>query len=140
MYQANIDEVTAKIYLPRLLIDSQFCAGSFVGEIAPGDSGGPAMLRSYNSGPQFTVVGVVSGKFSLGDGYYVYLGHEDVLSWITDTLDKMKNNQTIANPTTTELILASTTSSPREIEIGKGSLVWTNVVLIYLIIKMLNSL
>ena len=47
MYQANVDEVTAKIYLPRLLIDSQFCAGSFVGEIAPGDSGGPATTRKF---------------------------------------------------------------------------------------------
>ena len=47
VYQANVDEVTAKIYLPRLLIDSQFCAGSFVGEIAPGDSGGPATTRKF---------------------------------------------------------------------------------------------
>ena len=65
--------------MPDLLISSQYCAGVPTGTIAPGDSGGPSILRTWNDGEQFTLVGVVSGRHRVGDAFYTFIQHEQVL-------------------------------------------------------------
>ena len=45
MYESSIGRAVLTHTLPDLLISSQYCAGSSTGSIAPGDSGGPSILR-----------------------------------------------------------------------------------------------
>ena len=38
--------------------------------------------RSWNDGEQFSLIGVASGGFRYGDGFYTFIQHEDVgLIW-----------------------------------------------------------
>ena len=111
--------------MPRLLISSQFCAGSAFGRIAPGDSGRPALLRlfyptenlsknlslifrSFNAGPQYTIIGVVAGSFRFGDGYYTYIAHQDILSWLQEFVN-MKDLEILETTTKGSALSPSST-------------------------------
>ena len=71
-----------KEYLPDgVLSQSQYCAGSDREGVstAPGDSGGPSVIREYVGGVvRYTLVGVVSGSWSSSDNIYVFIGHNEV--------------------------------------------------------------
>ena len=81
IYSTLVGKPTLSRYLPDLLISSQFCGGSPTGSTAPGDSGGPSILRTWNSGSQYILIGIVSGGFEYGADFYTYIAHEEV--WIT---------------------------------------------------------
>ena len=68
-------------YLPDgELGDTQFCAGSDRDDVstAPGDSGGPSIIRQYNDGVQYTLIGIVSGAWSFSDNIYLFIAHNEV--------------------------------------------------------------
>ena len=63
------------------LSSTQYCAGSSFDGVttAPGDSGGPSIIREYNDGVQYTLIGIVSGSFSFSDNIYLLIGHNEVI-------------------------------------------------------------
>ena len=78
MYESSVGRSSLSRVLPDLLISSQYCAGVPTGTIAPGDSGGPSILRTWNDGEQFTLLGVVSGRHRVGGAFYTFIQHEQV--------------------------------------------------------------
>ena len=60
--------------------DTEYCAGSNIDGVttAPGDSGGPSVIRGYNDGFQYTLIGIVSGSWSFSDNIYLFIGHHEV--------------------------------------------------------------
>ena len=85
IYSTLVGKPTLSRYLPELLISSQFCGGNPSGSTAPGDSGGPSILRTWNSGSQYVLVGIVSGGFEFGADFYTYVAHEEVMEIISLT-------------------------------------------------------
>ena len=78
--------------LPKLLINSQFCAVNFLDpsnkRTCPGDSGGP-VIKQHSIGrkiPLFTIIGIISGGFGGSNcdkneevpDYFTYVEHEEV--------------------------------------------------------------
>ena len=88
----NINECNDQVFnrtfvLPNLpdgnLSSTQYCAGSLIeGEsTAPGDSGGPSIIREYvGGGARFTLFGIVTGSFTFSDNIYLFIGHDEVTS------------------------------------------------------------
>ena len=81
-YNNDENRWTLKHYLPDGLTSAQYCAESATGSgrTRPGDSGGPSIIRTNNDGPQFQLLGVVSGGFQFTrlPGYYTFIAHEQV--------------------------------------------------------------
>ena len=61
--------------------DTEYCAGSNIDGVttAPGDSGGPSVIREYINGvPRYILLGIVSGSWSDSDNIYLFVAHNEV--------------------------------------------------------------
>ena len=74
------------------LSSTQYCAGSSFDGVttAPGDSGGPSIIREYNDGVQYTLIGIVSGSFSFSDNIYLLIGHDEVIDIVLSFVKSAK--------------------------------------------------
>ena len=109
IYTSLVNSAILGRWLPNLLISSQFCAGGLTGNTAPGDSGGPAILRSWDNGYQYTIIGVVSGRFKFGDGIYTLVPDTNILKWIRNSLSgEVETFSTSQRPSTQEKVIKPT--------------------------------
>ena len=130
LYQSQAPPGQLSLALPELLTSFMFCAGTDNDDscTSPGDSGGPAFRRiwSNNSG-RYELIGVLSGGFKsryskryckylqiilhllrfnpggcgIGNGFYNFVSHVEVLPWIIDNIKKSQTTTTTTAVTTT---------------------------------------
>ena len=72
------DSKFIKRYLPEgKLLSSQFCSGNERTSTTPGDLGGPSIIRKYDDGVKYYLIGVVSGV-ALNSTVSVFTNHKEV--------------------------------------------------------------